>query len=308
MRDVEQLAPVPAGALAHTRFRFLLWPFLSGRGLRGGWRVLIFIALFIAGSELIESWWPQAAASGEFQALPLLGRESLQLLVVVAGTLLLGRFERRSLGDYGLPLLLDRRTVRGLALGFLAASVLLLVLASLGVMHVAAVGLSPAAIVSNALQWALVFLVVALFEELLLRGYAQATLGRSIGFWPAAVLLSILFAFMHAKNPGETPLGLIAVGCFGLFFCYTLRATGNLWLAVGFHAAWDWAESFFYGVPDSGTHMAGHLLNTTFSGPAWLSGGSAGPEGSVLILATLAAASLLVTLGRRQPSAEPAIS
>lgn len=302
MSDADQLAPVPTGTLTFGPFRMLRWPFVGERGLRGGWRVLIFIALFIAGSELIESWWAHATETGELQALPLLGRESLQLLLVVAATLLLGRFEWRSLGEYGLPPVLDRRTARGLVLGFVAASALLLVLASLGVMHVSAVALSPAAIVSNAVQWALVFLVVALFEELLLRGYAQATLARSIGFWPAAVLLSILFALMHARNPGETLGGLIAVGCFGLFFCYTLRATGNLWLAVGFHAAWDWAESFFYGVPDSGTHVAGHLLDTAFSGPAWLSGGSAGPEGSVFILATLAGTSLMVTPRRRRPT------
>jgi hypothetical protein len=264
--------------------------------------VLIFIALFIAGSALIEAWWPQAAATAELQAFPLLGHESLQLLLVVAATLLLGRFEGRSLGDYGLPLRFDRRTVRGLVLGFVAASALLLALAGLGVLHISAAGLSVGAIVSNAIQWAVVFLVVALFEELLLRGYAQATLARSIGFWPAAVLLSILFARLHAGNPGETTLGLIAVGCVGLFFCYTLRVTGNLWLAVGFHAAWDWAESFFYGVPDSGTHMAGHLLDSTYSGPAWLSGGSAGPEGSVLILAALAGAALVVRPPFRRPA------
>jgi len=302
MNDAQQFAPAPAGAPPFSPARILRWPFVGEHGLRGGWRVLIFIALFIAGSELIEFWWPHAAEIGELQAIPLLGRESLQLLLVVAATLFLGRFERSSLGDYGLPLRLDRRMARGLALGFVAASALLLLMAGLGVMHVSGITLSAAAIVSNAVQWALVFLVVALFEELLLRGYGQATLARSIGFWPAAVLLSILFALMHAKNPGETPLGLIAVGCFGLFFCYTLRVTGNLWLAVGFHAAWDWAESFFYGVPDSGTHMAGHLLNTAFSGPAWLSGGSAGPEGSVLILATLAAASLLVMPRRPRPA------
>jgi hypothetical protein len=264
--------------------------------------VLIFIALFIAGSALLEAWWPQAAATGELRVWPLLGHESLQLLVVVAATLLLGRFEKKSLGDYGLPLVLDRRAVRGLLLGFIAASALLLTLAGLGVLHISAASLSVGAIVSNAAQWAVVFLVVGLFEELLLRGYAQATLARSIGFWPAAVLLSILFARLHAGNPGETPLGLIGVGCFGLFFCYTLRVTGNLWLAVGFHGAWDWAESFFYGVPDSGTHMAGHLMDSSYSGPTWLSGGSAGPEGSLLILATLAGAALLVRPRSRQSS------
>jgi CAAX protease family protein len=105
----------------------------------------------------------------------------------------------------------------------------------------------------------------------------------------------------HAQNGGETPLGLLAVGGFGLFFCYTLRVTGNLWLAVGFHASWDWAQSFFYGVPDSGVHTAGHFLNSVATGPAWLSGGSVGPEGSVLVFATLGAAGLLI----RAPAGHP---
>lgn len=259
--------------------------------------MLIFFALFVAGSELLESWWPNAAPTGELQALPVLGREVLQLLLVVVATLLLGSFERRRLGDYGLPLVLDRRVLRGFGLGFVAASALLLALAGLRVMHFSVAAQSEVAIASNATQWALVFLVVALFEELFMRGYAQATLARSIGFWPAGVLLSILFALVHVRNPGETLMGLIAVGGFGLFFCVTLYATGNLWMAVGFHMAWDWAESFFYGVANSGTHMAGHLLDAAASGPAWLSGGTAGPEGSVLTLVTLAGAAFLVTPG-----------
>lgn len=298
MSEVGTVKPVRAAATRSRTLRLLGWPFVGESGLRGGWRVLIFIALFIAGSEWIESWWPHPTAADELQALPLLGREALQLLIVVAATLLLGAFERRSLGDYGLPLVLYRKAGRGLALGFGAASALLLVLAAIGVMRISALALSLAAIVPNAVRWALVFLVVGLFEELLLRGYAQATLACSIGFWPAAFLLSILFALMHVRNPGETLLGLVAVGCFGLFFCYTLRVTGNLWLAVGFHAAWDWAESFFYGVPDSGTRMAGHLLDATFAGPAWLAGGSVGPEGSVLVFATLAGTCLMVAPAR----------
>jgi hypothetical protein len=60
-----------------------------------------------------------------------------------------------------------------------------------------------------------------------------------------------------------------------------------LWFAVGFHAAWDWSETFFYSVPDSGTVFPGHLLSSSLRGPAWLSGGSAGPEGSVLCFAVV---------------------
>src|SRR5581483_6729785 len=57
---------------------------------------------------------------------------------------------------------------------------------------------------------------------------------------------------------------------------------------VGFHAAWDWGETYFYSVPDSGQVFPGHLLNSSFHGPRWLSGGSVGPEGSVLLFFVIA--------------------
>ncbi len=74
----------------------------------------------------------------------------------------------------------------------------------------------------------------------------------------------------------------------GLFFCLTLRRTGNLWFAVGFHAAWDWGESFLYSVPDSGEKAPGHLLSSSFHGSPWLTGGSVGPEGSVFLFLVIA--------------------
>ncbi|HXI20685.1 MAG TPA: CPBP family intramembrane glutamic endopeptidase, partial [Gemmatimonadales bacterium] len=179
--------------------------------------------------------------------------------------------------------------LRGVAVGLGAASALVGTLAALGLLEVSLGPLPPAVALASGLEWGLVFLLVALFEELLLRGYLQATLTRSIGFWPAAGLLSVLFALAHARNSGETLAGLIAVGAFGLFFCYTLRVTGNLWLAIGFHAAWDWAQSYLYGVADSGVHVAGHLFNASTTGRAWLSGGTVGPEGSILVFAVLGA-------------------
>ncbi len=94
--------------------------------------------------------------------------------------------------------------------------------------------------------WGVMFLGVGLFEEFLMRGYMQFTLARSMGFWPAAGVLSIVFGALHLNNPGEAWIGALAAGCIGFFFCLTLRRTGSLWFAVGFHAAWDWGESFFY--------------------------------------------------------------
>ncbi len=81
---------------------------------------------------------------------------------------------------------------------------------------------------------------------------------------------------------------MLAAALIGFFFCLTLRRTGNLWFAVGFHAAWDWGESFLYSVPDSGEMVTGHLLKSSFHGSTWLTGGSVGPEGSVLVFILIA--------------------
>src|SRR5262249_24387501 len=71
-------------------------------------------------------------------------------------------------------------------------------------------------------------------------------------------------------------------------FCLTLYRTGNLWFAVGFHAAFDWGESYLYSVPDSGTTVTGHLLNSSFHGSRWITGGTVGPEGSLFVFVMIA--------------------
>jgi membrane protease YdiL (CAAX protease family) len=105
-------------------------------------------------------------------------------------------------------------------------------------------------IFSALIAWGIAFVLVGLFEEFLCRGYVQYTLASGIGFWPAAFVMSGLFGLGHAFNSGETVVGAVAAGMFGLLFCLFLRRTGNLWCAVGFHAAWNWGQTF-YGVPDS---------------------------------------------------------
>jgi len=130
--------------------------------------------------------------------------------------------------------------------------------------------------------------VVAIFEEFSFRGYLQATLGSGIGFWPAAVILAVAFGGIHLRNPGEAKYGALMAGSFGLLAAFSLRRTGNIWFAIGMHAAWDWGETFFYSVPDSGMPAKGHLLNSSFHGPNWLTGGTVGPEASVFAFIVLA--------------------
>jgi hypothetical protein len=70
--------------------------------------------------------------------------------------------------------------------------------------------------------------------------------------------------------------------------------------------AWDWAQSFLYGVPDSGLLVQGRLFATHAVGNPMLSGGADGPEGSILCIPImlLVIVVLLFTRSSPQPALE----
>jgi hypothetical protein len=206
------------------------------------------------------------------------------LLAAVAPAVVLALAERRPWGAYGLPVRMafGKMFWVGALWGFGSITLLLAALYGARVVSVGDLALHGMRVLKFAVFWAVFFLTVGCYEEFLVRGYTQFTLTRLIGFWPAAVLLSCVFSLIHTGNPGEQWPGLLAVWVIGFFFCLTLRRTGTLWFAVGFHAAWDWGETFIYSVPDSGTLFPRHLLKASLHGPRWLTGGMVGPEGSLL--------------------------
>ncbi|HUD14295.1 MAG TPA: CPBP family intramembrane glutamic endopeptidase [Terracidiphilus sp.] len=124
-------------------------------------------------------------------------------------------------------------------------------------------------------------------------------------FWQAAWVTSTLFGYIHTSNNGENWIGIFAAAAIGFTFVVSVRVTGSAGWAIGCHASWDWAETYFYGAADSGNVASGHYLTTTPAGPAFWSGGSDGPEGSVLVLGAilLLLIALVVLYGRREPTA-----
>ena len=140
------------------------------------------------------------------------------------------------------------------------------------------------------------FIFTGIFEESLLRGYLQYTLTRGIGFWWTAIILSTTFGAMHGSNPGESPVGLFSAAAIGLVFCLSLWYTGSLWWAIGFHAAWDWGETYFYGTSDSGMIAQGHFFSEHPTGTLLWTGGATGPEGSLLIVPLILLMALLMWL------------
>ena len=294
-------SPVPSPEVRHES---ALAPFaeifLGPGGSYPGARWLIYLAMAYVTFELLgfllaglhsdpaPRWWPLAA-------------ELRVMLAAVLPGFVMARIEGRPFGDFGLP---AKRAFRrdfwmGAIWGIASLTVLIFALAAFGAFSFGSLSLHGARIFKFAFAYALFFLIVAFFEDFLTRGYSLWILSRGMRFWPAAALLSVLFGAMHRINPGEENIGIAAVVAIGFFFCLTVRRTGTLWFAVGFHMAWDWGETYFYSVPDSGTVSRGHLLNSSFHGPDWLTGGSVGPEGSVLLFILIAA--LWILFSRAYP-------
>jgi hypothetical protein len=286
--------------------------FFNEREVRPGWRLLIFLALFVGLSFTLAALLRSLAGRlpQGLAASALILNEAMGFLSIVFVSWIMSRIERRNMGEYGLPLQRSRalsRFIRGYIFwGFLPLTVLLVVLRGLHKFYFGNLALHNGEIFYWAAIWGLLFILVGLTEEYTLRGYLLSTLAEGIGFWPAAIVLAALFALGHTFNPGESRIGILMTAFFAMFASVVLRYTGNLWLAVGAHAGWDWGQSYFYGVNDSGLQLPGHLLSPHIEGPTWLNGGNTGPEGSILCLVLMVAMSVLLGLLYKR-SREPAL-
>lgn len=308
--------------------------FYGQDGLRAGWSILLFLLIFAGIAAclfgiafavgLVHRPTPGAQHTEVTAKSALLG-DGTQFAAVALAALVMAYIEKRRFAAYGLGSLAARagQFAYGLVLGFATLSLLIGILWKTHLLVFGGFLLHGGAVLEWGSLWAIAFLFVGLFEEYLTRGYLQFTLARGIagltgrwgmrdgvrkavGFWIAALFFSFLFGFGHKANPGESPVGIVAAGLIGLVFAYSLWRTGSLWWAVGWHASWDWAESFFYGTADSGGLSQHRLLATHPQGATLQSGGLTGPEGSVYVLLMIALTALLIAFTLKPQPGSPA--
>lgn len=288
--EQRSLSPTPRGAW-HRLFH-------NETGLRSGWRLFLFVAIFIVLDFFFEVVIRTflRPAPGMMTPSYLLLIEVARFLLLVATAFLMAQLEGRPLGIYGLPLTgaFPKRFWQGFLVGLCEVSALVGLIAAFGGYSFGVLALHGTEILGWLLLWGVIFIFVGLFEEFAFRGYAQFTLADGMGFWPAALLTSMAFAAAHLANPDERWFGLLSIFFIGFIFAFALRRTGNLWFVVGLHAAFDFGETFLFSVPDSGMRFPGHLSNSALSGATWITGGSAGPEGSIFSFLTMGCLALFI--------------
>jgi membrane protease YdiL (CAAX protease family) len=152
----------------------------------------------------------------------------------------------------------------------------------------------------------LLMLGAAVVEEVLFRGFLFRTIRDIGGTWIAVAVSAAVFGALHAFNPGASAVSTVAIALeAGVLLALSYAATNRLWLPIGLHLGWNFAEGSIFGTAVSGTNVSGALLRGELHGPAALTGGSFGPEASfVAVLVCLAAsAAFAIVVVRREREA-----
>jgi len=260
-------------------------------GVRGSWRVAVFLVLFVAllfgiafavrsGIQHFEHHEPMAPP----QLTPgfILFNESLLLAPLLGAMAVMAFLEDAPFLSYGLGGAARAANLfHGFAVGLVAFGLLIFILMRTGYGIAAPGTLSVAGDVRYGVEWLLDTLLIGFTEELLFRGYVFKTVSQGAGFWWATLVTSVLFGAAHGQNTGETYIGLVQIALMGPVFCVAIRATGSIWWGIGLHGAWDYAENYLFGTHDSGNPCFGTLMDFSPHGNVYFSGGLTGPEGSV---------------------------
>lgn len=271
--------------------RFFARLFLNDQGkLRAIWRALCF---FWIGTGL--SWVEASLFNGITGRYPALDQLTIQSVVFFEGqtlanaivcTWIFSRYENRRIDSYGLPVrqAFSAPFWDGLALGLAAPALVGLGMLALHGWVIVGINVHGAEWLLLPLGWLAANIVVGISEEAWYRGYMLQTLSKSFGFWPAAVVLTLLFVSDHYFfKQGENLYDVVTLFAFGLFVCLSVRRTGALWFGVGFHIAFDFMQLFVIGTRNGSLTPVGALFVSQWPGPAWVNGGVLGTEASVLV-------------------------
>jgi uncharacterized protein len=250
-------------------------------------RLTVEVAVYI-----VIAWLAMSVAG--WAAEPLGGQLVGVTVAVLTGALFtnwltLTIYERRPLPDIGLKMARAswENLLLGLGGGIGAAALVLAPAVAVAAAHFVPVAVGPAD--AGRFAFVTVFLAVgAAGEEILFRGYGFQLLIANVGAWKTVLPVAVIFALMHQDNPDVTWLALANTAGFGVAFGYAFLRSRDLWLPIGLHFGWNFTLPVF-GVNVSGLkmNMTGHELVWS-AGKLW-SGGSYGPEGSVLTSAVMVA-------------------
>ena len=252
-----------------------------------GWRIISFLFLTIVVTLALSFFVPSEMPYG---TVPL-------LVGSILGGVVLLRLDGRGPGALGFYLApsIGKEMVGGILLGVMVAGSVALGMVAFGALEWSPEVGTPLEYVREAGASLWFFTFPAAGEEALMRGYLLQALAESWGAAWGLWITSFLFGILHLGNPNWSWIGLANILMAGLFLGVVFLKTASLWWATGAHLGWNWAHGFILDLPVSGLELVDTpLYEPVTRGPEWLSGGSFGPEGSVLSTLVLCVVTLIL--------------
>ena len=239
-----------------------------------------WILLFVGASIL--AMFGYGLLSGMYYTLYMTGLSFLYIIppVIYLGlyALFVRWFEKRWPTD--LPL---RRLVSHTLLGLLVGFVFMVMVVG----SITATGC--AAEFWNGFSWReqydafALFLMVAVGEEVMSRGVIFRLIDERWGTWVALIVSSLFFGLGHISNDNSSWWASFAIAIeAGLLLGAAYKWSGNLWVPIGIHWAWNYTQGNIFGMAVSGNTMESNMLTTTVEGPDIITGGAFGPEASII--------------------------
>jgi membrane protease YdiL (CAAX protease family) len=273
------------------------------------WRVVTFVVLAILLNNVVQGLLFALSAHRAVRAGMFVQSAAIGAAWLLLSWLLLWVLDRRSFRTLGLWFFRGwaRELVLGAGIGAGLIIAVVVVQAALGAVRYVGVTANPAAAVRTVGYLAALFLAAAAAEEIAFRGYGFQRLVDATGRVAAIGVFSAVFGLVHLSNPSATLLSTANTVLAGVLLAVAYLKTRALWLPIGLHWGWNFFMNAVLSLPVSGFQFGEQPFRVEMYGPAWLSGGRYGPEGSVVLTVLCVAAIVaLARTPRISPSAEMA--
>lgn len=266
--------------------------------LRAGWRLLIQTILFFLFGTLVVI----IAASLGIDVGSLIFGNVLNFIATTGSVYIARRWlDKMSFESLGLKL--NQRTLIDVLMGIAIA------LVQMGSIYVVMLGLGwlrfegfawefdpIGTVITGVLTFFIGFIIVGWNEELLSRGYHLQTIASGTNLFWGVIISSAVFGILHLANPGASWVSTAGIFFAGIYLAYGYIRTKQLWLSIGLHIGWNFAEGVIFGFPVSGLDDIYKLIRIQVTGPEIWTGGAFGPEAGLIVLPSLILGAVLIYL------------
>ena len=265
--------------------------------LRAGWRLLIQTILFFLFGIIVVV----IAASLGLDVTSIIFGNVLNLVATTASVYIARRWlDKMSFESLGLKLNQQALVDVIVGIGITVVQMGLIFVAMLGLGWLTFEGFAwefdpISTVITGVLTFRIGFIIVGWNEELLSRGYHLQTIASGTNLFWGTIISSAVFGLLHLANPGASWVSTAGIFFAGIFLAYGYVRTKQLWLPIGLHIGWNFAEGVVFGFPVSGLDIYA-LTRIEVTGPEIWTGGAFGPEAGLIVLPSLILGVVLIYL------------